>query len=38
VSAQENVRIAPADGKLGVQIPGMDAVTATFIAGLEYYD
>jgi len=35
VSAQENVRIAPADGKLGVLIPGMGAVTTTFIAGVE---
>src|SRR5579859_4628048 len=33
--AQDNVRIAPADGKLGVLIPGMGAVTTTFIAGLE---
>jgi myo-inositol-1-phosphate synthase len=32
---QENVRIAPADGKLGVLIPGMGAVTTTFIAGVE---
>ncbi len=31
----ENVRIAPAEGKLGVLIPGMGAVTTTFIAGLE---
>ena len=31
----ESVRIAPADGKLGVLIPGMGAVTTTFIAGLE---
>jgi hypothetical protein len=31
VSAQENVRIAPADGKLGVLIPGMGAVTTIFI-------
>jgi len=38
VSSQDNVRIAPADGKLGVLIPGMGAVTTTFIAGLEYYD
>ncbi|HEY1340373.1 MAG TPA: inositol-3-phosphate synthase [Bryobacteraceae bacterium] len=30
-----NVQIAPADGKLGVLIPGMGAVTTTFIAGLE---
>jgi hypothetical protein len=36
VSAQENVRIAPANGKLGVLTPGMGgAVTTTFIAGLE---
>jgi len=33
--AQDNVRIAPADGKLGVLIPGMGAVTTTFIAGVE---
>jgi myo-inositol-1-phosphate synthase len=33
--SQENVRIAPADGKLGVLIPGMGAVTTTFIAGVE---
>ena len=33
--AQENVRIAPAEGKLGILIPGMGAVTTTFIAGLE---
>jgi len=31
----ETVRIAPAEGKLGVLIPGMGAVTTTFIAGLE---
>ncbi len=30
-----NVQIAPAEGKLGVLIPGMGAVTTTFIAGLE---
>jgi myo-inositol-1-phosphate synthase len=30
-----NVSIAPADGKLGVLIPGMGAVTSTFIAGVE---
>ena len=29
------VRIEPAEGKLGVLIPGMGAVTTTFIAGLE---
>jgi len=33
--AHENVRIAPADGKLGVLIPGIGAVTTTFIAGVE---
>jgi myo-inositol-1-phosphate synthase len=32
---QDNVPIAPAEGKLGVLIPGMGAVTTTFIAGLE---
>ena len=31
----DSVRIAPAEGKLGVLIPGMGAVTTTFIAGLE---
>ncbi len=35
MSVPENVRIAPADGKLGVMIPGMGAVTTTFIAGVE---
>ncbi|MEN6537768.1 MAG: inositol-3-phosphate synthase [Bryobacteraceae bacterium] len=33
--ATKSVRIAPAEGKLGVLIPGMGAVTSTFIAGLE---
>jgi len=32
---QDNVPIAPADGKLGVLIPGIGAVTTTFIAGVE---
>jgi myo-inositol-1-phosphate synthase len=32
---QEGVRITPAEGKLGVLIPGIGAVTTTFIAGLE---
>jgi myo-inositol-1-phosphate synthase len=32
---QDPVRIAPADGKLGVLIPGIGAVTTTFIAGVE---
>src|SRR5262249_47479534 len=31
------VQVAPADGKLGVLIPGMGAVTTTFIAGLEAF-
>jgi myo-inositol-1-phosphate synthase len=31
----ENVRIAPAQGKLGVLIPGIGAVSTTFIAGVE---
>jgi myo-inositol-1-phosphate synthase len=30
-----NVQIAPAAGKPGILVPGMGAVTATFIAGLE---
>jgi len=29
------VHIAPAEGKLGVLIPGLGAVTTTFIAGIE---
>jgi myo-inositol-1-phosphate synthase len=32
---KENVRIAPADGKLGILIPGIGAVSTTFIAGVE---
>jgi len=32
---QDSVQIAPAEGKLGVLVPGMGAVTTTFIAGLE---
>jgi myo-inositol-1-phosphate synthase len=35
MSAKKPVPIAPAGGKLGVLIPGMGAVTTTFIAGLE---
>ncbi len=35
MSKQSNVTIAPADGKLGILIPGMGAVTSTFIAGVE---
>ncbi|MDZ4798930.1 MAG: inositol-3-phosphate synthase [Bryobacteraceae bacterium] len=32
---QENVRITPAEGKLGILIPGIGAVSTTFIAGVE---
>src|SRR5258706_12695561 len=32
---REITKIAPAEGKLGILIPGMGAVTTTFIAGLE---
>ncbi|WP_370655504.1 inositol-3-phosphate synthase [Candidatus Binatus sp.] len=32
---KEPVRIAPANGKLGVLLPGMGAVSTTFIAGVE---
>ena len=35
MSQKGNVTIAPADGKLGILIPGMGAVTSTFIAGVE---
>jgi myo-inositol-1-phosphate synthase len=34
-SSKDNVRIAPADGKLGILIPGVGAVATTFIAGVE---
>jgi myo-inositol-1-phosphate synthase len=33
--AKDNVQIAPADGTLGVLIPGIGAVSTTFIAGVE---
>ena len=33
----DSVQIAPPEGKLGVLIPGMGAVTTTFIAGLEAF-
>ena len=33
--AHDNVQIAPAKGKLGVLIPGIGAVSTTFIAGVE---
>jgi myo-inositol-1-phosphate synthase len=35
LAIKEPVRIAPADGKLGVLLPGMGAVSTTFIAGIE---
>jgi myo-inositol-1-phosphate synthase len=35
LSEREAPKIAPARGKLGVLIPGMGAVTTTFIAGVE---
>jgi len=35
LAAQDNVQIAPANGRLGVLIPGIGAVTTTFIAGVE---
>ncbi len=35
MARKDNVSIAPPEGKLGVLIPGMGAVTTTFIAGLE---
>ena len=35
MSPRETPTIAPADGKLGVLLPGMGAVSTTFIAGVE---
>ena len=35
MSTKDNVKIAPAEGKLGVLIPGIGAVSTTFIAGVE---
>jgi myo-inositol-1-phosphate synthase len=35
LSTKENTRIAPADGKLGILIPGIGAVSTTFMAGVE---
>lgn len=35
LSENDSIRIAPAEGKLGVLIPGIGAVTTTFIAGVE---
>ena len=34
-ASTDPVRIAPADGKLGVLLPGLGAVSTTFIAGIE---
>ena len=35
MTTKDPVRIAPADGKLGVLLPGIGAVSTTFIAGVE---
>jgi len=35
LTGQENVTVAPAEGRMGVLIPGMGAVATTFIAGVE---
>jgi myo-inositol-1-phosphate synthase len=35
LAPKDNVQIAPAKGKLGVLIPGIGAVSTTFIAGVE---
>jgi myo-inositol-1-phosphate synthase len=35
LASKDSVRIAPADGKLGVLLPGIGAVSTTFIAGVE---
>jgi myo-inositol-1-phosphate synthase len=35
LATHDNVQIAPAEGKLGILVPGIGAVTTTFIAGLE---
>ncbi len=35
MSVKENVKIAPATGKLGILIPGLGAVSSTFMAGVE---
>jgi myo-inositol-1-phosphate synthase len=35
LSEKDNVQIAPANGKLGVLIPGIGAVSTTFMAGVE---
>ncbi len=35
MATTDNARLAPADGRLGVLIPGIGAVSTTFIAGVE---
>ena len=35
MSKTDNIRIAPAEGKLGVLIPGIGAVSTTFMAGVQ---
>ncbi len=35
MSENESTKVAPAEGKLGVLIPGMGAVSTTLIAGVE---
>jgi myo-inositol-1-phosphate synthase len=35
LSPNENIKIAPAEGKLGILIPGIGAVSTTFMAGVE---
>jgi len=35
LSNQQSAKIAPADGKLGILIPGIGAVASTFMAGVE---
>src|SRR6266571_3685817 len=35
--SKQNSRISPAKGKLGILLPGMGAVTSTFIAGVELF-
>jgi myo-inositol-1-phosphate synthase len=35
LSKEANVKVAPASGRLGILIPGMGAVSTTFIAGVE---
>jgi myo-inositol-1-phosphate synthase len=35
LATNDNVKFAPAEGKLGILIPGMGAVTTTLIAGVE---